>query len=176
MLRRVRAAAGGIVYHVLNRGVGRIRLFRKAADLAAMERVLEEAFERTGIRILAYCVMSNHWHLLLCPRAFGELSEVMRWLTLTHTQRWHANRHTSGSGPIYQGRFESFPVQSEEHFLAVAGLEDGALIAERPHATPDPIIEVRESLPDGTEFKAVWSHLRESGAAKLVTVHFFDRT
>jgi len=57
----------------------------------------------------------------------------------------------------------------------VAGLEDGELIAERLDATPNPTVEVRESLPDGTEFKAVWSHLRQSGVAKLVTVHFFDR-
>jgi len=58
---------------------------------------------------------------------------------------------------------------------AVAGLADAALIAERPDATPNPAVEVRESLPGGTEFKAVWSHLRHSGVAKLVTVHFFDR-
>jgi putative transposase len=109
-----------MVYHVLNRGVGRMRLFRKAADFAAMEQVLEETFQRTGIRILAYCVMSNHWHLLLWPREDDELSEVMRWLTVTHTKRWHANRHTSGTGPIYQGRFKSFPVQSDEHLLTVA--------------------------------------------------------
>ncbi len=58
---------------------------------------------------------------------------------------------------------------------AIAGLEDGQLIAERPDATPNPAVEVRESLPDGTEFKAVWSHLRQSRFAKLVTVHFFNR-
>ena len=58
---------------------------------------------------------------------------------------------------------------------AVAGLEDGELVAERPDATPNPIVEVRESLPDGTEFKAVLSHLRQSDATKLITVHFFDR-
>ena len=57
----------------------------------------------------------------------------------------------------------------------VAGLEDGELIAERPNALPNPAVEVREALPDGTEFKAVWSHLRQSGVAKLVTVHFFDK-
>jgi Domain of unknown function (DUF4258) len=57
----------------------------------------------------------------------------------------------------------------------VAGLEHGDLIAERPEATPNPVAEVRESLPDGAEVKAVWSHLRQSGVAKLVTVHFFDR-
>ncbi len=57
----------------------------------------------------------------------------------------------------------------------IAGLEEGELIAERPDATPNPALEVRESLPDGTEVKAVWSHLRQSGVAKLVTVHFFDK-
>ncbi len=57
----------------------------------------------------------------------------------------------------------------------VAGLEDGDLIAERPDAAPNPAVEVRESLPDGAEVKAVWSYLRQSGVAKLVTVHFFDR-
>jgi len=57
---------------------------------------------------------------------------------------------------------------------AVAALEEGILLMERPDAEPNPAVEVRESLPDGTEFKAVWSYLR-SGVAKLVTVHFFDR-
>lgn len=56
----------------------------------------------------------------------------------------------------------------------VAGLEDGELIVERPDAAPNPAVEVRESLPDGTAFKAVWSHLRQSDVAKLVTIHFFD--
>jgi hypothetical protein len=58
---------------------------------------------------------------------------------------------------------------------AVVGLADGVLIIERLDAKPYPVIEVRETLPDGTEFKAVWSHLPQSGVAKLVTVHFFDR-
>ena len=58
---------------------------------------------------------------------------------------------------------------------AVAGLDDGELMLERPDATPNPTVEVRESLPDGTEFKAVWSYLSGSGVAKLVTVHFFDK-
>jgi len=58
---------------------------------------------------------------------------------------------------------------------AVAGLDDGDLVGERPDALPNPAVEVRETLPDGTEFKAVWSYLPESGVAKLVTVHFFDR-
>ncbi len=56
----------------------------------------------------------------------------------------------------------------------VAGLADGKLLVERPNAAPNPTVEVRESLPDGTDVKAVWSYLRYSGVAKLVTVHFFD--
>ena len=57
---------------------------------------------------------------------------------------------------------------------AVIGLGDGELIVERQDAIPNPAVEVREVLSDGTEFKAAWSHLRQSGVAKLVTVHFFD--
>lgn len=120
MPRRERVASGGIVYHVLNRRVGRLPLFEAEADFAAFETVLAEAQERTGVRLCAYCVMPNHWHLLWWPRADGELSEVMRWLTVTHTQRWHAHHGSAGSGPVYQGRFKSFPVQNDAHILAAA--------------------------------------------------------
>ena len=110
---------GGLAYHVLNRGVGRSKLFRKDADYEAFERILAEAWERTRTRTLCYCVMPSHWHLVLWPRADGELSEFMRWLTVTHAQRWHAHHHTAGTGPIYQGRFKSFPIQKDEHLLTV---------------------------------------------------------
>ena len=95
-------------------------LFDKPEDFEAFEHVVQETVERTKIRLLCYCVMPNHWHFLFWPREDGELSETMRWLTVTHTQRWHAHRRTAGTGPIYQGRFKSFPVQSDEHFLTVA--------------------------------------------------------
>jgi REP-associated tyrosine transposase len=104
----------------LNRRVGRLQLFEKPADYLAFEKILSEAHERTGVRIVAYCLMPNHWHLLLWPPEDGELSEVMRWITVTHTQRWHAHRHSAGTGPVYQGRYKSFPVQTDEHFVTVA--------------------------------------------------------
>ena len=63
--------------------------------------------------------MPNHFHLLLWPREDGDLSRFMRWLTMTHTQRWHAHHRTTGTGHLYQGRFKSFPVQSDEHYLTV---------------------------------------------------------
>ena len=119
MGRSKRAAPGGWVYHVLNRANARLPLFEKDEDFAAFERVLAEAVERSGIRLLSYCLMGNHWHLVVWPREDGELSQFVGWLTLTHTQRWHAHRHSAGSGHVYQGRFKSFPVQDDNHFLTV---------------------------------------------------------
>jgi len=119
MPRRPRLAVGDLAYHVLNRRVGRLPLFEKPGDYAAFETILGEAAIRTRIRLAAYCLMPNHWHLLLWPRHDGELSEVLRWISVTHTQRWHAHRKTAGTGPVYQGRFKSFPVQTDEHFLTV---------------------------------------------------------
>jgi putative transposase len=115
-----RLATGGLAYHVLNRRIGRLPLFEKPADYLAFEKILHEAHDRTGIRIAVYCLMPNHWHPLLWPRSDGKLSEVTSWITVTHTQRWHAYRHSSGTGPVYQGRFKSFPVQTDEHFITVA--------------------------------------------------------
>lgn len=63
--------------------------------------------------------MPNHWHLVLWPKNDGDLSEYMRWLTVTHTQRYHAFHESSGTGPLYQGRFKSFPVEQDDHFFSV---------------------------------------------------------
>lgn len=133
MPRRGRAIEGGCVYHVLNRANARATLFADEADYAAFERVLLQALEREPLRLLAYCVMPNHWHLVVWPdkSAGRQVSEFLRWLTVTHTQRWHAHHRTAGSGHLYQGRFKSFPVQSDEHLYAVLRyVERNALRAE----------------------------------------------
>jgi|ERR1043165_7730080 putative transposase len=120
MGRPLRNSLGGYVYHCLNRGNGRQTLFAKDGDYEAFLRVLAEALQRTpGVRLLAYCLMPNHWHLVLWPRKDGELSDFMYWLTLTHTQRWHAHYRNIGSGHLYQGRFKSFPVEADEHYLTM---------------------------------------------------------
>jgi putative transposase len=67
MGRPKRAADGGLIYHVLNRANGRLAIFKKDADYEAFERILEQAVARTGTRLLAYCLMPNHWHLLVYP-------------------------------------------------------------------------------------------------------------
>jgi len=104
---------------VLNRAVGRGRLFDEEQDYLAMERGIERAHKQLPMRIVSYCLMPNHWHLVLWPQEDGELSEFMRLLTVRHTQRWHAHQHTAGTGPLYQGRFKSFPIQQDAHFLTV---------------------------------------------------------
>jgi len=119
MPRQARQAPGGLVYHVLNRAVARLPLFQKDGDYEAFERVLVEALEEHPTRLLSYSLMPNHWHLVLWPRKDHELSSFVRWLTHTHTMRWHAHYHTSGSGHLYQGRFKSFPVETDEHFFTV---------------------------------------------------------
>jgi putative transposase len=121
MPRRARSIVGGYAYHVLNRANGRLRLFRKEADFAAFERVMEQAFERIPLRILGYTLMGNHWHFVVWPRQrqHEQVSEFFRWLSVTHSQRWHAHHGTSGMGHVYQGRFKSFPIAADEHLLAV---------------------------------------------------------
>ena len=119
MPRKLRVNRGGLAYHVLNRGNAQMRVFESRDDYYAFEKVLAQACDKTNMRLLAYCLMPNHWHLVLWPRHDGELSNFMYWLTMTHTQRWHVNRHNIGGGHLYQGRFKSFPIQDDSHFLTV---------------------------------------------------------
>jgi putative transposase len=58
-------------------------------------------------------------HLVLWPRGNDDLSESVRWLTVTHAKRWHAHYHSSGSSALYQGRFKSFPIERDELILTV---------------------------------------------------------
>lgn len=85
-----------------------------------MLRVLEQARERfPRVKVFSLCIMPNHWHLVVRPSRDGELSLFMRWLTQTHTQRWRHAHGTVGDGALYQGRFKSFIVQEDEHFLVL---------------------------------------------------------
>ncbi len=119
MPRPKRQCAGGMVYHVLNRANGRLRIFKKRADFIAFERVLAEGLDRTEMRLCGYCIMPNHWHMLLWPVNNDDVSKFLQRVTQTHTQRWHAAHGTVGIGHVYQGRFKSFPVESSAHYLTV---------------------------------------------------------
>jgi len=96
-----------------------MRLFHKAEDYQAFERVLAEGLERYPIELLTYCVMPNHWHLVVRPKTDEALGRWMGWVGVTHVRRHHAHYHRRGGGHLYQGRFKSFPVSSDEHFLTL---------------------------------------------------------
>lgn len=119
MPRSTRSAPAGYVYHAMNRGVARLKLFRKPADYDAFLRVLEEALQKHPIRLLSYCVMPTHWHLVLWPQTDHQLSDFLHWLTLTHSVRWHRHYHSTGSGHLYQNRFKAFPTEDNEHLYTV---------------------------------------------------------
>lgn len=115
MPRPPRVDVANVVYHVINRANKRATIFKDPADYALFEVLLEDAALVRGMRILAYCLMPNHWHLVLQPRKDGDLSDTMHWLTTTHTRRWHSEQETTGNGHLYQGRYKSFPVESNEY-------------------------------------------------------------
>jgi putative transposase len=117
MPRTARASQAGFCYHVCNRGNGRRTVFHKDGDFAAFLRLVREAGERTPIRLLAYCLMPNHFHLALWPLHDGDLSVYMGWLLTAHVRRYHQHYHSSGH--VWQGRFRAFPIQEDDHLLTV---------------------------------------------------------
>ena len=108
-----------MVFHVINRGVGRMRLFHRDAYYAAFEAILEETLESRPMRICAYCLMPNHWHQVLWPEETGDLAAFMQRRTITHVTRWQKQRSQVGHGHLYQGRYKCFPVASDEYFYQV---------------------------------------------------------
>jgi putative transposase len=119
MPRAPRTDAGNQIYHVLNRANARVQIFDNKEDYHQFEEILEEAVDRYDMRLLAYCIMPNHWHLVLQPKEDGDLSRFMSWLTNTHTRRWHVVKNTVGEGHLYQGRYKSFICQQDDHFLTL---------------------------------------------------------
>ena len=117
MPRTARGSVGGYSYHVLNRGNARSAVFHKPDDYRAFVEIMAEASVRIPMRILAYCLMPNHFHFALWPRDDGDLSRWMHWLLTTHVRRYL--RHYHSSGHIWQGRFKAFPIEGDEHLLTV---------------------------------------------------------
>jgi putative transposase len=108
-----------MVYHVLNRGNGRMRIFHKAGDFEAFEQVLADGLSRYPVELFTYCLMPNHWHLVVRPKTDLALGRWIGWVGVTHVRRYHEHYHSRGGGHLYQGRFKSFPVAEDDYFLAL---------------------------------------------------------
>jgi len=117
MPRTARASVGNMCYHVINRGNARQTVFHKDEDYLAFLKLLADANERLPMRLLAHCLMPNHFHLVLWPYEDGDLSRWMQWLLTAHVRRYH--RHYGTSGHVWQGRFKAFPIQQDDHLLIV---------------------------------------------------------
>src|SRR3974390_1697529 len=113
MPRTARATEAGMVYHVLNRGNGRMRIFHKPEDFAAFERGPAEGLRRYPLELFTYSLMPNHWHLVVRPETDKALGRWMGWVGATHVRRHHEHYHSRGGGHLYQGRFKSFPIVAE---------------------------------------------------------------
>ena len=103
---------------MLNRANARRRC-STTRPTTAFTALLAEERARAGMRLLAWCLMPNHWHLVLWPRADGDLGRFVRRLTQRHTQAWHGRHGTLGQGHLYQGRYKAFLVQDDAHLLTV---------------------------------------------------------
>lgn len=120
MARIPRGVVGDIPYHILNRANGRQTIFKKDKDYAAFFKILHQAKDKYPVDIFTLCLMRNHWHFSLGAKTGEDLSNFMRWITHTHTQRYHAHYKTTGYGHLYQGRYKSFPIEKDNHFLQVS--------------------------------------------------------
>ena len=117
MPRTARASVGGYCYHVLNRGNGRSRVFHDANDYNAFLHLLRQANARVPMRLIGYCLMPNHFHLVLWPYEDGALSDWMQWLLTAQVHGYR--KHYRGSGHVWQGRFKAFPIEQGDHLLQV---------------------------------------------------------
>jgi len=117
MPRIPRAQQAGFVYHVINRGNGRATIFHKAQDYQAFLSIIALAKARHPVKMFAFSLMPNHFHILSEASHHQSLSRFMQWLLTSHVRRYH--KHYGSSGHVWQGRFKSFPVQRDEHLLMV---------------------------------------------------------
>jgi putative transposase len=101
----------------LNRGNGQAVVFHKEEDYEALLHLIGAACQRLPMRVLAYCLMPNHFHLALQPFGEGDLSRWMQWLTTSHVRRYH--RHYRSSGHVWQDRYKSFPIEADDHLYIV---------------------------------------------------------
>jgi putative transposase len=119
MPRRPRPPAAGLVFHVFNRAIQSSLLFGQAADYDGFLALMQEACDRVPMRLLAYALMPNHWHLVAWPPGDGTLSAFVKWLSETHARHWRDGTDTRGEGALYQGRFKATAVQCDDHLLRV---------------------------------------------------------
>ncbi len=118
MSRAARGLVDGFAYHVINRGNKRQSVFLTPADYRAFISLILEAKKRFTIRVFSYCLMPNHFHMLVLAEQAVDLSKWMHWLMTAQVRHDYNLRGTDGH--IWQGRFRSFIIKGDGHLLTVA--------------------------------------------------------
>ena len=116
MSRPLRIEYPGAYYHVMNRGRGRQRIFWHREDYRRFLRLLGETHRMWGVRVHAYCLLSNHYHLLL-ETPEGNLSRVLRHIDGLYTQQYNRARHTDG--PLFRGRYKAILIEADHCLLQI---------------------------------------------------------
>jgi putative transposase len=166
MPRTARASKANYCYHVINRANARSEVFHKVDDFAAFVELMELANQRIAMRVLGYCLMPDHFHLVLWPRQDGDLSRWMQWLLTSQVRRYHS--HYKSSGHIWQGRFRAFPIQEDEHLSTVLRFVEQnplrANLAEKAQnwpwsslyglarSRPEPLLQLHGPMPRGADW------------------------
>jgi putative transposase len=150
-----------------------MRLFDKPGDYQAFEDILEETLEKRPLRLCAYCLMPNHWHLVAWPEEDGQLAAFMQRLTTTHVRRWQEHRGRVGYGHLYQSRYKSFPVETDDYFYQVVRyVERNALRAQLVAAAEEwrwcSLWRQTQGSAQQTALVAAWPLPRPSDWRKLV--------
>jgi REP element-mobilizing transposase RayT len=139
MSRPLRIEYENAFYHVMNRGRGRQQVFLEAAYYEAFLECLKEAHVRYGMEVHAYCLMGNHYHLLIgTPR--GNLSRVMRHINGVYTQRHNRLRKTDG--PLFRGRYKAILVDASSYLLQLS-----RYIHRNPIETHRPLVQTLVDYP-----------------------------
>ncbi len=148
MPRRPRRSTPAPFFHVINRTARRVPIFIRPTEYRAFLRVLGEGLDKYPVRLLAYCVMSNHWHLVLGPDGTEALSSFMRWVTATHAVRWHHRHGSVGQGALYKGRYQAIAIDTGDSLVRVCRyVERNALAAG--------LVKRAEDWPWGSLFERI---------------------
>ena len=119
MSRPRRFAPPDSVLHLVNRGNDRKQLFGAAREYEDFLNLVADVKERCPMRLLGYCVMPNHWHMVVWPETGQSVSAFCHRLCTTHAVRHRRESGTIGFGHLYQHRYHSFAIESERQYYAV---------------------------------------------------------
>lgn len=137
MARKHRSCPRGLIFHLCNRAAGDLTLFKNPYDYLQILQTFREAMETFPISLYAYCMMPNHWHLLVRPHHRDAISRFMHWFGTTHATRYRKSHESVGQGALYQNRFRSHPVEGSAAFFKTAAYIErnplsAGLVAEAP--------------------------------------------